>query len=106
MHRGGWILRLYRNSLAIAFFALFVASLWLHARGGAEAESLERVAHGEPPIGMIAYMGTSRFWFESMQNWQSELVSIVAIVGLTIFLRQQGSPQSKPVDERHAETGG
>ncbi len=105
VHRGGWVLRLYRNSLAIAFFLLFVASMWLHACGGAAAESVSRLAHGKPPIGTLAYMATSKFWFESMQNWQSELVSIVAIVGLSIFLRQQGSPQSKPVDESNDETG-
>jgi hypothetical protein len=105
VHRGGWLLRLYRNSLAIAFFVLFFASLWLHAAGGARLESVERQAHGESPIGTLAYMTTSRFWFESLQNWQSEFVSIVAIVGLSIFLRQQGSPQSKPVDASHGETG-
>ena len=105
VHRGGWILRLYRNSLAIAFFGLFFASLWLHAAGGARLESLERVAHGKEPIGTLAFMGTSQFWFESLQNWQSEFLGVGAIVVLSIFLRQQGSPQSKPVDEPHSETG-
>jgi hypothetical protein len=105
VRRGGIVLHLYRNSLSIAFFALFALSIALHACGGAEVESIERVAHGEPPVGTLAYMATSRFWFESMQNWQSEFVSIVAIVGLSIFLRQQGSPQSKPVDESSAATG-
>lgn len=105
VHRGGWILRLYRNSLSLAFFTLFFLSLWLHARGGAEVESVERMSKGEAPIGTLAYMATSRFWFESMQNWQSEFVSIVAIVGFSIFLRQRGSPQSKPVDETNTATG-
>jgi hypothetical protein len=45
------------------------------------------------------------FWFESLQNWQSEFLSIVSIVGLSIFLRQQGSPESKPVDAAYSETG-
>ncbi|MBL9015678.1 MAG: hypothetical protein JNL83_15955 [Myxococcales bacterium] len=85
MKKGGWML--------------------LHARGGAEVESIERVSRGEEPIGTIAYMGTSRFWFESMQNWQREFVSIIAIVAFTIFLRQKGSAQSKPVDASHDETG-
>jgi hypothetical protein len=105
VRHGGVALRLYRSSLSSAFFILFALSTWLHARGGAEVESVERVAHGQPPIGTLAYLETSRFWFESMQNWQSEFVSIIAIVGLTIFLRQQGSPQSKPVDESNASTG-
>ena len=105
VRRGGIALRLYRNSLAIAFFTLFALSMGLHALGGAEVESIERVAKGEPPIGTLAYMATSKFWFESMQNWQSEFGSIIAIVGLSIFLRQKGSPQSKPVDESHDKTG-
>ncbi len=106
VRRGGFVLALYRNSLAIAFFTLFAASFLLHAAGGAEVESIERSAQGKPPVSMLAYMGSSKFWFESMQNWQSEFVSIVAIVGFSIFLRQRGSPQSKPVDASHAETGG
>jgi hypothetical protein len=105
VRRGGWILRMYRSSLAIAFFTLFALSMLLHAIGGAEAESIEKLAHGERAVGTLEYMTTSKFWFESLQNWQSEFVSIVAIVGLTIFLRQQGSPQSKPVDESHGTTG-
>ena len=87
------------------FSVLFALSMFLHARGGAAEQSLERVMNGEPPIGWLAYMGTAQFWFESLQNWQSEFVSIVAIVGFSIFLRQQGSPQSKPVDESNDETG-
>jgi hypothetical protein len=46
-------------------------------------------------------MGTSRFWFESLQNWQSEFLSIGLMVVLTIWLRQKGSPESKPVDAPH-----
>jgi hypothetical protein len=105
VHRGGWILRLYRNSLAILFFVLFAISMVLHAVGGAKVESIEKMAKGEAPVGVFEYMTTSKFWFESMQNWQSEFVSIVAIVGFSIFLRQQGSPQSKPVDESNDATG-
>jgi hypothetical protein len=51
------------------------------------------------------YLHTSRFWFESFQNWQSEFVSIFSLVGLSIFLRQKASPQSKPVDSATSETG-
>jgi hypothetical protein len=54
---------------------------------------------------MVEYIGTSRFWFESFQNWQSEFLSVAAIVILSIWLRQKGSPESKPVAAPHAETG-
>lgn len=106
VRRGGWVLAAYQNSLSIAFFALFLAAVWLHAKGGAEVFSLEQLHDGQPPVSTWAYLGTSRFWFESLQNWQSEFLSIVSIVGLSIFLRQQGSPESKPVDAAHGETGG
>ncbi|HEX8505409.1 MAG TPA: DUF6766 family protein [Hymenobacter sp.] len=105
VRRGGWVLALYKSSLCIAFFALFLASVWLHAKGGAEVYSIEQVHDGKPAVSVWEYFATSRFWFESLQNWQSEFLSIVSVVGLSIFLRQQGSPQSKPVDAAYAETG-
>ncbi|UPL49373.1 DUF6766 family protein [Hymenobacter sublimis] len=103
--RGGWQLALYRRSLSIAFFLLFFGSFWLHAKGGAEVYSIEQVHNGKSAVGTLDYMTTSRFWFESFQNWQSEFLSIVSIVGLSIFLRQHGSPESKQVDAAHTETG-
>ena len=103
--RGGWQLALYQHSLSLAFFLLFVGAVWLHARGGAEVYSIEQQQEGKPAVSTLRYMGTTRFWFESFQNWQSEMLSIVSIVGLSIFLRQKGSPESKPVDASHDETG-
>jgi hypothetical protein len=50
-------------------------------------------------------MGTSEFWFQSLQNWQSEFLAVVSIVVLSIWLRQKGSPESKPVDAPHSQTG-
>ncbi len=103
--RGGWQLALYRRSLSIAFFILFFGAFWLHAKGGAEVYSIEQQHEGKPAITTVEYMSTSRFWFESFQNWQSEFLSIVSLVGLSIFLRQHGSPESKPVDASNGETG-
>ena len=103
---GGWRLKLYENSLSLALFALFLFSFVLHAYGGAEVYNQEQAEHGAPRISMIGYMATSQFWFESFQNWQSEFFSIGMMVVLTIFLRQKGSPQSKPVDSPHDETDG
>ncbi|MCA8832247.1 DUF6766 family protein [Hymenobacter pini] len=103
--RSGWQLFLYRRSLSIAFFLLFFGAIWLHAKGGAEVYSIEQQHEGKPAVTTLEYMATSRFWFESFQNWQSEFLSIVSIVGLSIFLRQHGSPESKPVDAAHSDTG-
>ena len=105
VRRGGWRLVVYENSLALAFGALFVASLALHAVGGARAFSEERLLHGEPAVGVLDYVRSSRFWFESLQNWQSEFLAVFTIVVLSIVLRQRGSAQSKPVHASHRETG-
>ena len=71
-----------------------------------KAEFVEdQAAHGEPGVTTLQYMATSRFWFESFQNWQSEFLSIAAMVVGTIFLRQRGSAESKSVHAAHAETG-
>lgn len=104
VRRGGVVLRIYENSLAIAFFVLFFASWALHAVGGTAAYNDEQVQHGQAPISLWEYVRTSQFWFESMQNWQSEFVAVAAIVGLSIFLRQRGSAESKPVAEPDRET--
>jgi hypothetical protein len=103
--QGGFILRLYENSLSIALFILFFISLALHAIGGAQEYTQEQIAHGGEAVSAIEYLGTWRMWFESFQNWQSEFLSIGAIVILSIFLRQKGSPESKPVAAPHHETG-
>lgn len=103
--RGGLALWLYKRSLSLAFFLLFLGAFFLHALGGMEVYNTEQRANGEPPVSYLGYLGTARFWFESLQNWQSEFLSIVAIVVLSIWLRQHGSPESKPVDAPHDETG-
>lgn len=103
--RGGWQLKIYQNSLSIVFFSLFLLSFALHAVGGAKAYNLEQIQHNQPPVSTFEFMQTSQFWFESFQNWQSEFLSIGAMVVLTIYLRQKGSPESKPVDSSHDETG-
>jgi hypothetical protein len=77
----------------------------LHAVGGARAHNEELALHGEMPIALLEYVKSSRFWFESFQNWQSEFLSLVAMVVLSIYLRQRGSPESKPVDAPHSQTG-
>lgn len=106
VRRGGWVLTLYEQSLSIAFFVLFFASFALHAVGGARAYSSEQTEHGEAAVSTWQYLTTSQFWFESMQNWQSEFIAVAAIVGLSIYLRQRGSAESKPVADPHRQTGG
>jgi hypothetical protein len=105
VRRGGVVLALYENSLTILFFALFLASFVLHAAGGASAYSEDLVAHGGSAMGVLQYMTTAQFWFESFQNWQSEFLAVAFVVGASVFLRQRGSAESKPVSAPHDETG-
>jgi hypothetical protein len=105
VRRGGAALWLYKHSLSISLFALFVLAFAMHAVGGAEAYSEEQEEHGAGPVSVLAYLATSHFWFESFQNWQSEFLSVGVLVLFSIWLREQGSPQSKPVAAAHSETG-
>jgi hypothetical protein len=102
---GGLVLKLYENSLFIAFALLFLTSFTLHALGGHDEYNADQREHGRPEVTVAGYVASSRFWFESFQNWQSEFLSVAAIVLLTVWLRQKGSPESKPVDAPHSETG-
>lgn len=103
--RTGRFVRLYSHSLAMALFGLFLLSFALHAVGGRMAYNEEQLSHGGAPISLAGYVASSRFWFESFQNWQSEFLSVGVLIVLSIFLRERGSPQSKPVHAPHAETG-
>jgi hypothetical protein len=103
---GGVPTWLYERSLSIALFALFFLSWALHAMGGTREYSSEQLAHGGSEVGVFSYIQTSRFWFESFQNWQSEFLAVGALVVLSVYLRQRGSPESKPVAAPHALTGG
>jgi hypothetical protein len=105
VRRGGVWLVLYENSLLILFAVLFIASFVGHAIGGAAAYSEERLEHGGTAVSGAEYVGTSRFWFESFQNWQSEFMVVAVLAVATVYLRQRGSPQSKPVAAPHDETG-
>jgi hypothetical protein len=105
VHRGGLLLRLYAHSLSLALLALFALSFLLHAVGGLAKANGERALHGTPPLGFWGYLGSARFWFESFQNWQSEFLSVGAIVVLSIFLRERGSSQSKDVAAPRSATG-
>ncbi|MBZ4042105.1 DUF6766 family protein [Flavobacterium hibisci] len=103
--KGGLVLSLYKHSLTIVLFLLFIASFIAHFYGSLKDENEQLSLKGLPVESASDYIGDSRFWFESFQNWQSEFLSVFAIVILSVYLRQIGSSQSKPVDAPHMETG-
>lgn len=101
----GLILEIYKHSLSIALFSLFLISFIIHFYGSLKDENEKLLLEGEQLETVSSYIANSRFWFESFQNWQSEFLSVFAIVMLSIYLRQICSSQSKPVDAPHMETG-
>ena len=105
VRRGGFLLTLYAHSLTLALGGLFGLSFLLHAAGGVLHYNAEQLTHGELPVTLLQYLGTSAFWFESLQNWQSEFLALGVMLVLSVVLRQQGSPTSKPVASPHDETG-
>jgi hypothetical protein len=105
VRRGGLALAVYQNSLSLALVALFLMSFLFHALGGHAEYNQQQFEHGEAPVSLVGFMTSSQFWFQSFQNWQSEFLAVFALTVLGIFLRQRGSPESKPVAAPHAETG-
>lgn len=104
VRKGGWILAIYKRSLSLAFLALFVMSFILHAWGSYRDYVDETRLKSSVIKNFTGFLGEPRFWFESFQNWQSEFLAIASIVLLSIWLRQFGSPESKPVDMPNDQT--
>ena len=105
VRRGGLALAVYQNSLSLALVALFLMSFLFHALGGHAEYNQQQLEHGDAPTSLLGFMTSAEFWFQSMQNWQSEFLAVGALTVLGIFLRQRGSPESKPVAAPHTETG-
>lgn len=95
----------YRHSLVLAFLLLFVLALALHVVFGARAYNEERAFSGQLPLSVSAFVLSAKFWTTTLQTWQAEYLAIAVYVVLTIFLRQQDSPESKPVEASNETTG-
>lgn len=97
---------LYSHSLGLAMLLIFIISFSLHAAGGTAAYNQENQLHGNKTVSVVEYVGSSQFWYESLQNWQSEFLAIGALLVLSIKLRERGSPESKPIGTKFDhETG-
>ena len=96
---------LYGHSLGLALLGLFIVSVALHAAGGVSAYNEQAAQHGQQQLSYGGYLASAQFWFESLQNWQSEFLAVGSLLVLSVFLRERGSPQSKPVGESNAKTG-
>jgi hypothetical protein len=100
----GWRLTLYSNSLLLVMGAVFLASWWLQSVAGTVVYNADQLDHSQPIVSWFGYVTSSDFWDRTLQNWQSEFLAVGSMVTLSIYLRQRGSSESKPVGTPHAET--
>ena len=101
----GLKLWLYSNSLLLVMGTIWIGSWLAHSLTGWRVYNEEAVDHGEKTLGWLQYVATADFWETTLQNWQSEFLAVGSMVVLSIYLRQRGSPESKPVGLPHESTG-
>ncbi len=96
-----WI---YSNSLLLTMGAIFLLSWWAQSLAGHLVANEQNALHGLPPDTWLDYVASPEFWNRTLQNWQSELLAVGAMVTFSIYLRQRGSSESKPVGAPHAQS--
>ena len=97
-----WI---YSNSLVLVMGLIFFLSWFAQSMTGWSEFNVEAADHGEATVSWLGYVGSSSFWFDTLQNWQSEFLAVGSMAVFSIWLRQRGSPESKPVGAPHTATG-
>jgi hypothetical protein len=102
---GGWRTSIYSWSLALVMAAIFLASWLVQSIAGWAAFNETRLQRMQDPIGWGAYLMDADFWARTLQNWQSEFLAVGSMAVLSSYLRQRGSPESKPVGQPHHSTG-
>jgi hypothetical protein len=95
----------YANSLLIVMTIIFVGSWFAQSVTGWTEFNSDQQAHGEATVSWLSYVGSATFWEATLENWQSEFLAVGSFIALTIYLRQRGSPESKPVGASHHSTG-
>jgi hypothetical protein len=102
----GWKLAVYSNSLAAIMGVFFLGSLLAQSVAGRAAYNAEQLADLADPVSWAGYATSADYWNRTTQNWQSEFLAVCSTVLFSIYLRQRGSPESKPVGAPHAEDTG
>jgi hypothetical protein len=102
---GGWRTRLYSSSLGLVMGTIFLACWLVQSVAGWAAYNHEQLTQLQDPLPWLSYLGSADFWSRSLQNWQSEFLAVGSMAVLSIYLRQRGSPESKPVGTSHDATG-
>ena len=102
---GGWRTALFSRSLGLVMLALFLLTWSSSSIAGWAAFNSEQLGQRQDPVSWVGYLGQADFWNRSFQNWQSEMLAVGSMAIFSVFLRQRGSPESKPVGVPHEVTG-
>ena len=101
----GWRRRLYENSLGLAMLAIFFGTWFAQSVTNWTAYNAEQTEHGDQTVTWVSFLGQADFWNRTLQNWQSEFLAVATMAAFSIYLRQRGSAESKPVGAPYDETG-
>jgi hypothetical protein len=102
---GGWRTAFFSRSLGVLMGGLFLLTWAASSVAGWAAYNSEQLGERMDPVSWVGYLGEADFWNRSFQNWQSEMLAVGSMAVFSVYLRQRGSPESKPVGVAHAETG-
>lgn len=102
---GGVRQAVFSRSLGLVMAGLFLLSWLAQSIAGSAAYNEQQLRQLQAPIGWSQYIASADFWSRSLQNWQSELLAVASMAILSVYLRQRGSPESKPVGAPHSSTG-
>lgn len=101
----GWRRAVYSHSLLLVMGTVFLLSWLVQSLTGTAAHNEQRLRQLQAPLSWFDYLGAADFWNRTLQNWQSELLAVASMAVLSVYLRQRGSPESKPVGAAHDATG-
>ncbi|MCH1881882.1 DUF6766 family protein [Agrococcus sp. ARC_14] len=100
----GWRHTIFSNSLLLTMGAVFLLSWLAQSIAGTTVYNDEQLQHGQRAVTWLEYIASADFWNRTLQNWQSEFLAVGSMIALSIYLRQRGSPESKPVGAPHGTT--
>ena len=101
---GGWRTAVFSRSLGLLMGVLFLLTWAASSVAGRAAYNAEQLGQRQDPVSWVGYLGEAEFWNRSFQNWQSEMLAVGSMAVFAVYLRQRGSPESKPVGAAHADT--
>ena len=102
---GGLRQAVYSRSLGITMGTIFVLSWLAQSIAGRAAFNGQQLSQRQDPVSWFGYITCADFWSRTLQNWQSEFLAVAAMAIFAVYLRQRGSPESKPVGTSHDTTG-